>query len=66
MLAELAKRYGVFYARQKVDTAGGGYVIDHTSETYVIDSTGMLKGKIPHAAPADEVTRTIRTYFSQN
>lgn len=64
-LADLARRYGVFYARQKVDTAGGGYVIDHTSETYVIDPAGALKGKIRHAAPVDEVVKTIRSYLSQ-
>ena len=65
-LAEVAKRYRVFYARQKVDTAGGGYVVDHTSETYVIDATGTLKGKIPHAAPADQVVETIRRYLTKN
>jgi protein SCO1/2 len=64
-LAEVAKRYGVFYARQSVETAGGGYVIDHTSETYVIDSAGALKGKIPHAAPPEQVVETIRRYLSK-
>ena len=65
-LAEVAKRYRVFYARQKVDTAGGGYVIDHTSETYVIDTFGALRGKIPHAAPAEQVVESIRRYLTNN
>lgn len=64
-LAEVARRYGVFYARQTVETAGGGYVIDHTSETYVIDPSGALKGKIPHAAPPEQVVETVRRYLSK-
>jgi protein SCO1/2 len=59
-LAEIAKRYGVFYARQKVETAGGGYVVDHTSDTYVIGREGQLLSKIAHAAPPDEVAAEIR------
>src|SRR5664279_2460653 len=35
-IAEIAKRYGVFYAEQKVETAGGGYVVDHSAETLII------------------------------
>lgn len=59
-LAEIAKRYGVFYARQKVDTAGGGYVVDHSSDTYVVGVQGQLLSKIAHAAPPDEVAAEIR------
>lgn len=64
-LADIARRYGVFYARQPVDTAGGGYVVDHTSETYVIGRDGRPAAKIPHAAPPDEVVATIRNILSK-
>lgn len=65
-IAEVAKRYGVFYARQQVDTAGGGYVIDHTSDTYVIDAAGALAGRIAHGAPPDAVAVEIRKYLQSN
>lgn len=61
-LAEVAARYGAFYARQSVDTAGG-YVVDHTGDTYVVDAAGRLQAKIPHAAPPTAVAATIRTYL---
>lgn len=64
-LAEIAKRYGVFYARQKVATAGDGYVVDHTSDTYIIDARGTLVGKIAHATPPDQVVVAIRKYLNQ-
>ena len=59
-LAEIAKRYGVFYAKQKVETAGGGYVVDHSSDTYVLGPDGQLLGKIAHATPPDQVVAEIR------
>lgn len=59
-LAEIARRYGVFYAKQKVATAGDGYVVDHSSDTYVIGADGNLAGKIAHATPPDQVVVEIR------
>jgi protein SCO1/2 len=59
-VAAIARRYGVFYARQPVETAGGGYVVDHTSDTYIIGADGRLDGKIAHAAPPEQVAAEIR------
>ncbi len=59
-LAAIARRYGVFYARQSVETAGGGYVVDHTSDTYVVGVDGKLDGKIAHATPPEQVAAEIR------
>lgn len=64
-LSEIAARYGVFYAEQKVATAGDGYVVDHTSDTYVVDPAGKLAGKIVHATPPDQVVVAIRQYLKQ-
>lgn len=63
-LAEIARRYGVFYARQKVETAGDGYVVDHSADTYVVDAKGALVGKIAHATPPDQVVVAIRKYLN--
>lgn len=63
-LAEIARRYGAVYARQPADTAGG-YVVDHSSETYIVGVGGSLLGKLPHAAPPDEVAGAIRKYLDQ-
>lgn len=62
-VAEIAGRYGVIYARQNLTASGEAYVIDHTSETYVIDAAGTLREKIPHAAPADQVAATLRRFL---
>ncbi len=64
-IAEIARRYGVFYAEQKVDTAGDGYVVDHSADTYVIAPDGQLVGKIAHATPPDQVVVALRKYLNQ-
>lgn len=64
-IAEVAKRYGVFYAEQKVATAGGGYVVDHSSDTYVVTPEGKVTAKIAHATPPDQVVVAIRKYLNQ-
>lgn len=64
-LADVARRYGVFYARQQVATAGDGYVVDHTSDTYVIGRDGRLDGRIPHGASPEEVAAAIRKRLNQ-
>jgi len=65
VIAEIAKRYGVFYAEQKVVTAGGGYVVDHSSDTFVIAPDGQLVAKIAHATPPDQVVVAIRKHLQQ-
>lgn len=64
-IAAVARRYGVFYARQKVDTAGG-YVMDHTSDTYAVGPTGVLVGRIAHGSSPETVAGEIRKYLQQN
>lgn len=64
-IAEIAKRYGVFYAEQKVETAGGGYVVDHSADTFIVAPDGQVVGKIAHATPPDQVVVAIRKYLKQ-
>lgn len=58
-VAAVARQYGVFYARQAADTAGG-YVVDHSSELYLVAPDGRLDGRIAHAAPPAQVVAEIR------
>ena len=64
-IAGIAKLYGVFYAEQKVENAGGGYLVDHSADTFVISPDGKLVGKIAHATPPDQVVDIIRKYLNQ-
>lgn len=64
-IAEVAARYGVFYSEQPVATAGDGYVVDHSADTYLIGKDGQLLARIAHATPPDKVAAVIRQYLNQ-
>ncbi len=64
-LAEIAGRYGAVFSRQD-DASAGGYVIDHTALTYLIDAQGRLVASLPHATPAGQLAAEIRKYLSPN
>ena len=64
-IAAIAKRYGIFYAEQKVETAGGGYVVDHSADTFVVASDGRLVARMAHATPPEQVAEIIRKHLYQ-
>jgi protein SCO1/2 len=62
-IAEIAKRYGVFYAEQKLEMSGGGYVVDHSADTFIVGKDGQLVGKMVHATPPDQVVVALRKHL---
>jgi protein SCO1/2 len=62
-VAEAARRFGAVYARQAAETAGG-YVVDHSSDTYVVGPSGQLVGRIAHATPPDQVAAALHLYLN--
>lgn len=62
-ITEITRRYGIFFAAQKSETAGGSYVVDHSAETLVVNENGQLVGKIAHGLSPDQVVETIRKYM---
>jgi protein SCO1/2 len=62
VIDELAARYGVGYRIVKQDSETN-YVVDHTSETYVIDRNGVWVESLPHAAAADDIKASIMRHL---
>lgn len=62
-LKEIAGRYGAMFVRQE-NASAGGYVIDHTALTYLIDRNGRLVASLPHATPAEQLQAEIRKQLS--
>ncbi|MCX8085827.1 MAG: SCO family protein [Rhodocyclaceae bacterium] len=60
-LAEIASRYGAVFSRQA--NAAGGYTIDHTALTYLIDGQGRLVASLPHATPVERLVAEIRRHL---
>lgn len=53
-IAELAKRYRVFYRKVSLPDSALGYSVDHSSVLYLVDTQGTLLNTISlsHSAPA--------------
>ncbi len=59
---KVAQAYGVSYKKVKYD-GGLGYLVDHSSLTYVIGPKGKLRATLPHAAPAEQIASALRRWL---
>lgn len=58
-VAAVAKLYGASYGKQDTGSAGG-YVVDHSAATYVIDPKGKMVATLQHGTPPAEIAKAIR------
>ncbi len=58
-IAEVAKHYGVAYRKVEGDSEVG-YMVDHSSNTFIVAPDGSLYAMLPHAAPAQEILKITR------
>ncbi len=64
-LAEIATRYGAAYRKIEGESEGG-YLVDHSSNTYVIAPDGSLHTILPHATPAQEILKVTRKLLTES
>jgi len=57
--AAVAKQFGAGYLRQPT-RADGGYAVDHSSQTYLIDTQGQLVEILQHGASSAQVAAAVR------
>lgn len=62
-LQELAGRYGVFYRHTEVESALG-YVVDHTSATYLVGPAGELLEVYPHGTSSTELLAALEKHLA--
>jgi cytochrome oxidase Cu insertion factor (SCO1/SenC/PrrC family) len=60
---QVAEAYKVFF--EKVPMSGGGYAIDHTSFTYVLDGEGRYVGYFPPGTSGKRMAEFVRSVLSQ-
>ena len=58
-VARVAAQYGAAYRKVEGESQGG-YLVDHTSNTYVIAPDGSLHATLHHAAPPQEILEVTR------
>lgn len=58
------KTYGLYYARRE-GTEATGYLIDHTSRTYLIDDKGFARVAYPFAVTSEQLVADLQWFFAQ-
>ena len=48
-IADIAKRYGIYYAKGEM-TPGGGYMVNHSRQAYLMDPAGKPLALLPQDA----------------
>jgi len=64
MIADIAKKYGAAY-KKVTGESEGGYLIDHSSFTYLVDQDGQLQESFQHASDPLIMVKTIRNYLKR-
>lgn len=58
-LKKVARQYGAFFEKSDSESALG-YLVDHTSKSYVIGKDGKLAQLLPHDMTVPEITNAVR------
>jgi len=61
---KIAKMYGASYRIVESDSAMG-YIVDHSSYTYVIDKKGKLRHTLAHGTHSDEILKVVRELLAE-
>jgi len=62
-VAEAAKAYRVYYAKQKDANTTGGYLMDHTSIVYLMARDGRYLTHFTHTTSPDAMASEIKKYL---
>lgn len=63
-LARIAKQYGAAYRKVEGESEGG-YLVDHSSNTFVVAPDGSLNTTLPHATPPQKILEVTRKLLAQ-
>jgi len=63
-LAQIQPDYGFYYQRRLDDSEQPIYIIDHSTDSYLIDPNGFLVSKFHYGTDPRDVTRAILWYLS--
>ncbi len=61
-IAAVTRAYGASFIKE-APRPDGGYAVDHSAQTYVIDPDGRLAGEIEYGANAAKVVDTVRKFL---
>lgn len=64
VLSNLARQYGVVYAKVETEANNNRYAVDHSAYTYLIAPQGKLKQQLPHATTPQQFIDAMQPYVN--
>lgn len=64
VLSNLARQYGVMYAKVETGDNNNRYAVDHSAYTYLIAPQGKLKQQLPHATTPQQFIDAMLPYLN--
>ena len=66
-LAQVAQAFGVYYAKQEVDSSqsAADYLVDHTAVVYLVDKNDNLRAVYPNDAPSADIVADVQYLLRQ-
>lgn len=64
VLSNLARQYGVVYAKVETGDNNNRYAVDHSAYTYLIAPQGKLKQQLPHATTPQQFIDAMLPYLN--
>jgi protein SCO1/2 len=64
VIDRITQQYGAAYQIVDNDSAAG-YLVDHSSYTYLIDKKGKLRYSLPHGTAPDKILKHVRELLSE-
>ncbi len=64
VIDHIVKLYGAAYQKVENDSAAG-YLVDHSSFTYLIDKKGKLRYSLAHGTPPKEILKAVRKLLTE-
>ena len=64
VIDKIVKQYGAAYKKVESDSAAG-YLVDHSSYSYLIDIKGKLRKTLPHGTAPEIVLQEIRKLLAE-
>lgn len=61
---KITKLYGAAYKKVESNSAAG-YLVDHSSYTYIIDKKGQLRYSLKHGTFADKILKAVRELLAE-
>lgn len=65
-LKKIANSFGVNYVIQKPEEGKEYYLVDHSTQLFILDREGKIADMIPHGEKVEDIYNNLKSYFKES